>query len=449
MLPILLACSLAAPPDFEALPADAISRIGSPKLTRPVRSAESAHLTADGRYAIFVASNPGRGRTQTRPPETPAEWWDLQAGKRIVPPFDLPNDCRIVRAVPAGIVTDQRGSYQLRNPATGAVQFEISPPRERGRSYFNVPNFSPDGKTAVAFVNEVITVYRLQPDGKVIGTPTPVKSPGPWAASHRGGVIVWLDDEEIKRLDLGSGEIRVVQKLEEPLNILLSLTVSPDGNAIVAVLRDRNGDHQPEIRMYPGRLPAVTFKPSSRKSYLSRVEFTTDGRELFSIYGDHTIIWSAETREILHEFTTPSYGNTLLTPDASRLLFIDQRGTIRVFDPRTQNELTPPVTRLPDLEFVSWRDENTLIASGLSNATAGDESKMRGAVIHWKADSSTVLSNIPITAKETARVTHFHPAGTLAVAQVVGSTAPILIDPSTGKLVRDFPNRSARTDGGC
>jgi WD40 repeat protein len=391
----------------EALPPGAIARLGSVRMARPVRSGEQFHLTPDGSHALILPGSSGFQRTSP-------EWWDLEKGRRVPPPFFPPMGSRFAGITAAGIITSDNKGFQLRHPKTGVVLFTVPLTESTRRNTF-VPVFNHDGTIAVMLTGNRLAIVRKQPDGSPLRAELPITIENSWAVAHRGGAIVWSDGSEIKRYDIGTGATRLVTKLTEPLNVPAYLDIHPDGSAIVVVRRDRNYDLPPECQLFLGTNPVgKTLASPKQTDSFGRIQFSSDGSKLYTVAGNEAAVWSFETGELLYEYLSPNAMRLVPSLDCRRLLQVQSNGQLRLIDWMT-GESSPPhtPTRQVHLRSVRWIDDRVVLAT--ANESREENLPVRSSLIRWDTTTGTDGTRITFDDKVPWYVTAISPDGRRAV----------------------------------
>lgn len=368
----------------DALPPGAVARLGSVRMARPVRNTEQFFLTPDGMHAVIIPGTSGLQRTSP-------EWWNLEKGRRVPPPFFPPMGSRYAGVTSAGIITADSKGFHLRHPKTGTVLFTvpITENTRRGGSsvpiFTSIPTFNHDGTIAIMRLGNRLLLFRKQPDGSPLRIDLPMTIENSWAFAHRGGAIVWSEGNEIKRYDVGTGETRLVTKLDEPLNVPAYLDIHPDGSAIVVVRRDRNYDLPPECQLFHGMNPVgKTLATPKRTDSFGRIQFSADGSKLYTVTSRDAAVWSYDTGELQYEYLSTNSMRLVPSIDCRRLLHIDSHGRLCLVDWVTGRECTPAIPPgRPHLHSVRWIDDRTAMAA--ANEYPDLNLPVRGSLVRWDA----------------------------------------------------------------
>jgi WD40 repeat protein len=410
------------------LPVGAIARVGDARMTRPLRSAEIHFITPDGRFVVISTFSNNANRP-------PVEWWDLQSFRRVPPPFRLRADERIVAITAAGITTMSDRGYELRDPASGAVRFRL-PPNEELPSHL-MPNFATDGTLAIARSYEgKVILFRKAADGSCVATVLKdMIISDIWSMAASGKAFVWHDETDVKRYDTATGAIRTVAKLTELLNVVASLDISPDGERICLVKRDRNYDMPAEAAIYVGDdpKPIPLAEPMNANEPFQRVRFTGDGRTLVNLnayrgsYG-----WSSVTGESVWFSKSEHVSRMTIGHDGSRILMVDSNGSLRLVDPRRGAELTPAVPRFGEFDLVRWVGPNLAIGTVRGEVDAGTV-EVPGKIYRWDPMTGTPPTVVRLDPKTSWSVEAIAADGqTVALSRAVSDKIHFQIRPLEG-----------------
>lgn len=364
----------------ERLPIGAVARLGDARLTRPVRSNESIEFSPDGTRFVFPGTTSNASRT-------PDEWWDVRTLKRIPPPFRMKPDERILTIGPAGLVGVSERAYTLRDAVTGAARMTLG--RGEELPYFYMPRFATGGDLAVALSdNREPLLFRKNGDGTIIASPIKAMTgvPNLVRMAANGSAIVWSTDDEIKRYELATGRIHTVQKLVIPFVVVDTLEISPDGRTILSVLRDRDYDQPPLCLLFRGDSPqpvtiAEPKKAADQVSYV-RLQFSADGRTVYSFNNQACCGWSSATGEWLWTYTAKWIRDAALSPDGRLLVHQENNGTFRLIDVVNGTERSPRVERFGNLHQATWIDSTQVLVTTPGRIGTPAETQP-GSLLRW------------------------------------------------------------------
>jgi WD40 repeat protein len=331
--------------------------------------AKPVSLRGHAEAVMAVAFDPSGDRLISASSDRSIKFWKLpiRPGGQVLQGHQRP--VAAVRYSPDGkTIASASWDTQARiwDAKTGECRLSLWGHRE-GLSYLA---YSPDSKRlATGGIDNVIIVWDLS-DGQALtrfsGHDKPISgisfSPdGKWIASTGGtSFAVWNSTD---------ATVRHLRRQTRDFN---DASFSPDGRYIAAT--DGGDQWVDEIMLLDAETADVIRKFRGHENRISRLRFSTDGRQLVSVGYDHRVLtWDVDTgrlTKVLKGHNDWIY-DVAFSPRGDRIASTSVDGTIKIWDPQRGKEtltLEGPWERSRGIDFS--RDGNQL-------ATASEDGNVR------------------------------------------------------------------------
>ncbi|MFD9409700.1 WD40 repeat domain-containing protein [Streptomyces sp. NPDC059989] len=292
---------------------------------RDVVSGRAVDLTADARLGVYSDVD---GQIQL---------WDLAAGtrRRVIETGGRP--LSVLRLSADGTHVVSAGGVGIRTWSLSSGQCLSTVPPGRGNG--NRVAVDPAARLAMAVdrVASTMTLWDLHGGRRLQVLPMPERLLTSLAFDAAGQRLVSAGDEKVARLwDLASG--RCVQAVELEPSGFATVSLSPDGELIVAVesVRAGGGEPQSRIRLWDAAdgTHVRAFEPYPQQ-VAPRLRFSADGRYLFvGGTGSAVRVWDVATGRCLRTLDGHMKTVTALavTPDAGFALTADRDELLRLWE---------------------------------------------------------------------------------------------------------------------